>query len=99
VHADAPARDLATLLKELRRLQIVPQPGETLEQLAQRAGDRYPSLAAPLAELVACHASRRFGRPSTENGQLPSHRRMQVALRELKRHCREAIRQPQESEP
>ena len=99
VHADAPARDLATLLKELRRLQIVPQPGETLEQLAQRAGGRYPSLVAPLAELVACHASRRFGRPSTGNGHLPSRRSMQVALRELKRHCREAIKQPPGSGP
>lgn len=99
VDADGTARDLAVLLRDLRRLRLVPQPGETLEQLAHRAADRYPALAAPLAELVDCHARRRFGRPSAAASSQAGQRRWQRALRELRLRCREATQKSQGSGP
>lgn len=89
---DRPTRDLQTLLRELARLRVVPLPGETLEQLAQRAGALHPHLAAPLDELVRCHASRRFA-PLSSDGEAAARRRWRVALRELKRRRGDAIRQ------
>jgi len=89
---DQPARDLQTLLRELARLQVVPSPGETLEQLAGRAAALHPQLAAPLAELVHSHAARRFA-PLAGGGETATRRRWQAALRELKRCRRDAIRQ------
>jgi transglutaminase-like putative cysteine protease len=95
---DRPTRDLQALLQELARLPVVPSPGETLEQLAQRASALHPHLADPLAELVRCHAARRFARPASGGGPA-SRQRWQAALRELKRRRRGAIRQRSGSGP
>jgi transglutaminase-like putative cysteine protease len=90
---DALERDLRGLMAQLRQLGLQARPGETLEQLAARAAVRFPSLAHPLGELVACHGQRRYGPPAATRAARQERRRWRAGLRELKLLRRHAIRQ------
>ncbi|MFO8238626.1 MAG: DUF3488 and transglutaminase-like domain-containing protein [Prochlorococcaceae cyanobacterium] len=97
---DRAARELAELLALLRSLRLEPRPGETLDSLCRRAGQAYPSLAAPLGELATSHAQRRFAGPA---GRDPAARqtasRWRRSLRQLKQARSSAIRQQRGSGP
>jgi hypothetical protein len=56
-------RDLQAVVRHLRRWGIEPAPGETVEQLCLRAGERLPGSREALLELARCHSLLRFGRP------------------------------------
>ena len=91
---DRQARAMAELLNQLRRLKIEARPGETLESLAERAGARYPALADPLQELMACHREQRFAPPATDRqAQRKLQQRWRLARRRLKSRNKGAIRQ------
>ncbi len=92
-------RDLRGLLRLLRELGLQAAPGETLEQLATRATRRYPSLAQPLSELVACHSQRRFAPVGSGVAARQARRRWRDGVRMLKRCRRDAIRQESGSRP
>jgi transglutaminase-like putative cysteine protease len=92
-------RDLRSLLRLLRELGLQAAPGETLEQLATRATRRYPSLAQPLSELVACHSQRRFAPAHSGVAARQARRRWRDGVRRLKRSRRDAIRQESGSRP
>jgi transglutaminase-like putative cysteine protease len=81
---DRLSRELAGLLRVLERLRIRPEPGETLEALAARAGGSHPPLAEPLAELAACHGELRHGPKLNSRERRRISRRWQLALRRLK---------------
>ena len=86
---DPQQRELAALLRQLGRLGIRPQPGDTLEQLVARAGHRHPPLAGCLDRLARCHAWVRFG-PAGDDRHWQ--RRWRASWRQLKRRQRGAIR-------
>ncbi len=92
-------RDLGSLLRLLRELGLQAAPGETLEQLATRATKRYPSLAQPLSELLACHSQRRFAPAHSGVAARQARRRWRDGVRMLKRSRRDAIRQESGSRP
>jgi len=92
-------RDLRSLLRLLRELGLQAAPGETLEQLATRATRRYPSLAQPLSELVACHSQRRFAPAHSGVAVRQARRRWRDGVRMLKRSRRDAIRRESGSIP
>ena len=89
---DRPGRDLAVLLRLLRGMGIEPAAGETLEQLSERAARRHPALQEPLAELVRCHAERRFGARMDPAAARRARQRWQYSLQLLIRRRREALR-------
>jgi transglutaminase-like putative cysteine protease len=91
---DPHERDLRGLLRLLAQLGLEAEPGETLEQLANRASAQHPLLAPPLSELVACHRQRRYALAGRQGRQ-----RWRQGLRELKRRRRDAIRQAKGSRP
>ena len=97
--SDPLERDLGSLLRLLRELGLQAAPGETLEQLATRATKRYPSLAQPLSELVACHSQRRFAPAHSGVAARQARRRWRDGVRMLKRSRRDAIRQESGSRP
>jgi transglutaminase-like putative cysteine protease len=97
--SDPLERDLRSLLRLLRELGLEAAPGETLEQLATRATRRYPSLAQPLSELVACHSQRRFAPAHSGVAARQARRRWRDRVRMLKRCRRDAIRQESGSRP
>lgn len=86
-------RDLRGLLGQLAGLGLQALPGETLEQLAARAAARFPTLAPPLSDLVACHGQRRYAASATGPEARQARQRWRAGLRELKRRRRHAIRQ------
>ncbi len=89
---DRAGRDLAELLRLLRRLGLEAEPGETLERLARRAALRHPALEEPLNALVRCHAERRYG-PATDPAATRRARQdWRSGLRRLIRRRREALR-------
>ena len=89
---DRLGRDLAALLRLLRGVGIEPAPGETLEQLTERAARRHPALREPLAELVRCHAERRFGAGMDPAAARRARQRWRSSLQLLIRRRREALR-------
>ncbi|MCP9888093.1 DUF3488 domain-containing protein [Cyanobium sp. ATX 6A2] len=97
---DRTARDLANLLALLRSLRLEPEPGETLEALCRRAGQAYPSLAAPLSELASSHAQRRYAGPhGRHRAAQQATTRWRRSLRQLKQARSSAIRQASGSGP
>jgi transglutaminase-like putative cysteine protease len=96
---DRPTPELRGLLRLLGQLGLEPEPGETLEQLAARAGTRFPPLVQPLAELIACHRHWHFAPADGSSGGRQARRRWRQGLRELKRRRRDAIRLPKGSRP
>jgi plasmid stabilization system protein ParE len=53
-------RDLQAIVRHLKRWGIEPAPGETFEQLCQRARQRLPGSQEALLELGRCHSLLRF---------------------------------------
>ena len=96
---DPRGRELGALLRLLAELGLRPEPGETVEQLAARAGARFPPLAQPLTDLMACHRLWRFGPADGAVAGPQARRRWRRGLRELKRRRRDAIRQPVGARP
>jgi transglutaminase-like putative cysteine protease len=82
---DQRSRDVAALLHVLHHLKLDPEPGETLDSLAARAAQAYPTLAAALAELTACHAAWRYGPALSPEAERRFRRRWQLALEQVKR--------------
>jgi hypothetical protein len=93
-------RDLKRLLSLLSRLAIPARPGESLQSLCDRAGQRHPSLAPLLADLAERHALLRFAAPPSDGNEARRARQAwKLALRQLKRSCQDAIRQQTSSTP
>jgi transglutaminase-like putative cysteine protease len=94
------SRDLAVVLRVLRRHGVTLRPGEGLGDLCARAADREPSLAEPLQILAAQHAQLRFaGLPAGSAGAGRARQLWRLALRQLKRASRGAIRPRGRSTP
>ncbi|SBO43913.1 transglutaminase domain-containing protein [Cyanobium sp. NIES-981] len=92
--------DLETVLRVLRRHGITPLPGESLSDLCTRAAVQRPGLAEPLRNLAAQHSLLRFAAlPAGGRGAGRARQLWKLALRQLKRSSRGAIRQPGRSTP
>ncbi|EDY38255.1 transglutaminase domain protein [Cyanobium sp. PCC 7001] len=94
------SRDLEALLRVLRRHGITPRPGEDLGDLCTRAAERAPHLSDLLGTLAEQHTLLRFA-PLPPNGRGAERARQlwKLALRQLNRSSRSAIRQPGRSTP
>jgi len=97
--SDPLERDVAELLRTLRRLHVEPAPGETLDALVARAAQAFPGLSSPLNELAASHAERRYGPALPQAAQRRARQRWQLALREVKQSRIDAISRSSGSPP
>ncbi len=92
-------RDMAELLRILKRLNVQPMPGETLEALTARAAQSFPALGSALNELAACHAERCYGPAMPPATQRRARQRWQLALQQVKRWRINAISRSSGSPP
>ncbi|MEB3184760.1 MAG: DUF3488 and transglutaminase-like domain-containing protein [Cyanobacteriota bacterium] len=96
---DPVAKDVAELLRLLERLELKPEPGETLNGLLERAAIGFPDLEAPLTALATSHQEQRYGPPLSWAAQRQASQRWQLALRQVKRSRVNAISRSSESQP
>jgi transglutaminase-like putative cysteine protease len=97
--SDPLERDVAELLHALKRLNVDPTAGETLDALVARAAQTFPALNSPLNELAASHAERRYGPAMPRGEQRRARQRWQLALRQVKQARIDAISRSSGSSP
>jgi hypothetical protein len=90
---------VAELLHALKRLNVDPTAGETLDDLVARAAQTFPALNSPLNELAASHAERRYGPAMPRGEQRRARQRWQLALRQVKQARIDAISRSSGSSP